>query len=74
MDECLDEIAQEIPLVKMGTMLEDPEAREFQDKDLPIFIVYRGGEVYGSHVRLADTLGHNFDIDDVLPFIRQIVK
>jgi len=56
------------PHAKWARMMEEGK-RDFDDDTLPILVVYKGGDVVRSHVRLVDDIGYNFDLDDVIDFL-----
>jgi len=71
LNDILQRLSQKYPTYKFGKIISTEAKPGFDDKALPSLLVYKGGEVLSSFVRLQDDLNDDFDFDDVDEFFSQ---
>jgi hypothetical protein len=69
MDDVLAEVAEDHRTARVGTIPAQVAKPGFDPVALPALLVYRSGDLEASHVRVTDTIGHEFDYDHVLKII-----
>jgi len=68
LNDILKRLAKKYPTIKFGNIISTDAKPGFDDIGLPSLIIYKGGDVHLSFVRLQEDLGSGFDIDDVDQF------
>jgi len=68
LNDILKRLTKKYPTYKLGKIISTDAKPGFDDVGLPSLIVYKGGDVHLSFVRIQDDLGSGFDIDDVDQF------
>lgn len=71
MDGCLSILASEYPAVKFCRIAADVTglSRNFRIEGVPALLVYKGGQIIGNFVQLANELGNDFFATDVEKFL-----
>jgi len=65
MNKCLTQLAQKYFHVKFLKLIASEASEKFEDVTLPTLLIYKGGELYTSIVRIQDFLRPTWDVDDV---------
>jgi len=71
MNQCLQTLAIENPTIKFIKILSTEASNSYDDVALPTLIVYKNGDLVSCFVRVTDTIGASFDVDNVTNLLRQ---
>jgi hypothetical protein len=74
MRQVLHDLSRSYPSVKFGEMLSTHAQLSFDDLALPALLIYKGGSLMESFVRITEDIGFNFDFDDLESFLVECVE
>ncbi|XP_019851966.1 PREDICTED: phosducin-like protein [Amphimedon queenslandica] len=71
LNRCLADLAKKYPTVKFCRIQSHQLelSKEFQEKGLPAILVYKSGNMIGNLLRVTDTLGESFKMNDIEDFL-----
>ena len=69
LNECLEEIAVEIPHIKFAFMKVTDVLKNFKDEDCPHVVVFRGADILRRYNRITDDIGLQFHPKDVIQWM-----
>lgn len=71
LNECLKEIAADVPHIKFAFMKVTDVLKNFKDEDCPHVAVFRGADVLRRYNRITDDIGFQFHPKDVVQWMNK---
>lgn len=73
MNKCLTRLAKLYPTAKFCRVqsFQVGVSESFVKNGLPALLVYKGGELKGNLLRVTDTLGQDYTVDDLETFLQE---
>eukprot|EP00029_Vermamoeba_vermiformis_P000987 TRINITY_DN11153_c0_g1_i1.p1 TRINITY_DN11153_c0_g1~~TRINITY_DN11153_c0_g1_i1.p1 ORF type:complete len:286 (+),score=63.95 TRINITY_DN11153_c0_g1_i1:178-1035(+) len=69
MNECLKNLSERYFNVKFSKMISTEAKQHFDEIALPALLVYKDSKLVNVYLRMVDSVGYNFDVDDVEEFL-----
>jgi len=65
LNKCLQQLAIKYPYTKFLKIISTDAQDSYDEVALPTLLIYQGGDLHSSFVRITQNLGNSFDVDHV---------